>query len=219
MSSFDKGHNQPDDNLLAKLNSPNLRQLNASAGDKDRTQALRSYLDSQAKLRTTYALEGKEVVASWDFVDEDSTSKKPGPLRDVELESGFRTPILKPRSLTASKHRERQLKLSTDMMDSGGSPPSEGSPKERGRRTARVKSVKATRDAVDIRRPHCARQEGVDHDSRNRVKQGQPSTRTRPLLKRKKESSQAISSISEKSADTDEERRISEYQSCHSIPA
>ncbi|TBU40455.1 hypothetical protein BD309DRAFT_967431 [Dichomitus squalens] len=83
------------DARLPVLSSPNLRKLDASKLDKD--HFLRSYIRSQQSHLTSYAREGKSMAASWSAKAVTTSPKKPA--RDIELESGFGTPMLKPRAI------------------------------------------------------------------------------------------------------------------------
>ncbi|PIL36747.1 hypothetical protein GSI_00436 [Ganoderma sinense ZZ0214-1] len=89
------------DSRLPTLSSPNLRKLDSSKHDKDRF--LRSYLRSQQAHLSSYVAKGKAVTASWNVEEIDAPPKKSSTTRDVDLESGFGTPILKPRAATTSK--------------------------------------------------------------------------------------------------------------------
>ena len=88
------------DDHLPQLNSPNLRALDSKTA-RDRSHLLRAFVRSQEAHLSGYALEGKSLVSSWgrdtgDLVD--NPPSRPKRRRDVELESGFGTPILKPRA-------------------------------------------------------------------------------------------------------------------------
>ncbi|KAH9853796.1 hypothetical protein C2E23DRAFT_95156 [Lenzites betulinus] len=91
------------DRRLQSLNSLNLRQLATSSTEKN--SFLRSYIRSQEAHLADYAIEGKSIATSWrdESVPQASGSKPTAAGRDIEMESGFGTPIL--------KHRVRELPL------------------------------------------------------------------------------------------------------------
>ena len=82
---------------LPSLSTPNLRKLDA--GKSDKTSFLRSYIRSQEAHLASYAREGKSLAAAWasPSVQPAVSSRPTKRVRDVELESGFGTPLLKPR--------------------------------------------------------------------------------------------------------------------------
>ncbi|KAI0771461.1 hypothetical protein BD413DRAFT_548710 [Trametes elegans] len=86
------------------LISPNLRQLGAIDADKNRF--LRSYIRSQEAYLAGYALEGQHVLARAGASTAGGVSHST--LRDVKLESGFGTPILKPRARISMRGRTKQ---------------------------------------------------------------------------------------------------------------
>lgn len=86
------------------LNSSNVRKLENASGDKERF--LRSYLRSQESLLANYAQEGENFMASWEHLGDSPPAPSKSRLKDYELESGFGTPLLKPRALHRLKTRE-----------------------------------------------------------------------------------------------------------------
>ena len=94
------------DTHLPALSSHNLRKLHSSKVDKDRL--LHDYIQSQQAHLPSYALEGKSVASSWNAEETDAPPKKAATARDVELESGFGTPMLKPRPATRKADAQAQ---------------------------------------------------------------------------------------------------------------
>ncbi|KAJ8501431.1 hypothetical protein ONZ51_g594 [Trametes cubensis] len=78
----------------SRLNSPNLRKLSSLRVSKH--TRLHSFIRSQETYLASYAQEGKSATASWNSpIAPTGTPKKS--LQNVEIESGFGTPVLKPR--------------------------------------------------------------------------------------------------------------------------
>ncbi|KAI0352704.1 hypothetical protein OH77DRAFT_1591835 [Trametes cingulata] len=84
---------------LPPLNSPNLHKLGSSTDD--RNDLVRSFIRAQEAHIASYALEGKSVSASWRTSPGPSKDRSKKDARDVEIASGFGTPILKPRNRRA----------------------------------------------------------------------------------------------------------------------
>ncbi|KAI0334789.1 hypothetical protein GY45DRAFT_1047398 [Cubamyces sp. BRFM 1775] len=79
-----------------RLNSPNLRKL--SSLNVSKNNRLHSFIRSQETYLASYAVEGKTAAASWNSpLSATGTPRKS--LQNVELESGFGTPLLKPRTV------------------------------------------------------------------------------------------------------------------------
>ncbi|KAI0649996.1 hypothetical protein C8Q79DRAFT_941858 [Trametes meyenii] len=86
---------------LPPLSTPNLLKLASESSDVDKTSHLRSYVRAQEAHMAHYALEGRTILASWsdDAPAIAQLSSIPGTsTQDLELRSGFGTPLLKPRS-------------------------------------------------------------------------------------------------------------------------
>ncbi|KAI9063350.1 hypothetical protein FKP32DRAFT_1758110 [Trametes sanguinea] len=79
------------------LKSTNLQGLGSVKSGK--VELLHSYVRTQEAYLACYASEGRAVMASWAEEPPSLSSKEGGvsALRDVEIESGFGTPLLKPR--------------------------------------------------------------------------------------------------------------------------
>ena len=83
-----------ENDCLPSLTPANLCKLDSSDGDRDRS--LLFFVHSQAGFLSSYALEGKQLMASWIQTNDSDAAPKTSP-KDFELESGFGTPLLKPR--------------------------------------------------------------------------------------------------------------------------
>ncbi len=81
---------------FSTLSSTNLRKLDAAKQDK--ASFLRTYIRSQEGLLSHYAREGKSVAASWAQSSGDDPVTSRTKKRPHDLESGFGTPLLKPRA-------------------------------------------------------------------------------------------------------------------------
>lgn len=84
----------PNDGRLSALNPLNLRSLESSKDDK--SHSLHSYIRSQKVHLSAYAHEGRNQSPA-DVLDAAQPEANRKRLRDVDLESGFGTPLLKPR--------------------------------------------------------------------------------------------------------------------------
>ncbi|KAI0829425.1 hypothetical protein BC628DRAFT_1360473 [Trametes gibbosa] len=144
-----------DDNYLPFLNSPNLRQLASSSTEK--TSSIRSYLRSQEAHLASYAVEGKSVAASWreePNAVEALASKATAVERDMEMESGFGTPIL--------KHRVRTAPLEPAESSSQGASPEAVLKRNPGTRLKEKDSGRVQADAASTKKHNKPRERRVD---------------------------------------------------------
>ncbi|KAI0676838.1 hypothetical protein C8Q78DRAFT_1073613 [Trametes maxima] len=103
-----------DTSCVPPLSTPNLLKLTSS--DIDKAAYLRSYIRAQEAYLADYATEGRSILASWGVCFPATPKQSPivqTSARDFELESGFGTPLLKPRSramplegITAGRSKE-----------------------------------------------------------------------------------------------------------------
>ncbi|KAH9894248.1 hypothetical protein C8Q73DRAFT_695021 [Cubamyces lactineus] len=105
-------HSIVDAKSPSRLNSPNLRKLSSLSVSKH--NRLRSFIRSQETYLASYAQEGRSAIASWNpSLSGPDTPKKS--LQNVELESGFGTPLLKPRAVL--KHAASTAEVPTTIDD------------------------------------------------------------------------------------------------------
>lgn len=93
------------------LNSPNLRQLLANQSGQKGAVNLASFLDDQKRYARAYATEGRHLAASWNY------EEGPAAHSDTPLQSGFDTPILKPRVRPATLIHDAPATLKDDRHD------------------------------------------------------------------------------------------------------
>ncbi|KAI0751333.1 hypothetical protein C8Q80DRAFT_1156713 [Daedaleopsis nitida] len=195
----------PNDGRLLALTSPNLRSLESTKDDKSRS--LHSYIRSQKVHISTYEREGKSLVASWDLdlspadipnaTQQEASRKR---LRDVDLENGFGTPLLKPRTQAkepqapARTHARTSMAGSSsdreDVIDDVGEQGSRRKPSKRAakeRIAARPKRVQGSDDvdsASDKRSPKRLRQADIQDYTRP-ILAAKPVAASRSKVKRK----------------------------------
>ena len=201
---------------LPSLNSPNLRKLDF-VSDGDRDQLLRQFVRSQKAFLSSYALDGQQVTASWEHQDAVSIPTRRA-LKDFELESGFGTPLLKPRASARVTPKDdaypvKSTKKTTKdihVVSSDGESPSKG----------RKASRKTGKDATYIQRRVDApsthtRYPALDPSKQARRSPSLAKRSTAPDKRKDRKALRVSHTRDERDRATDEERRNSEPTNSH----
>ena len=196
---------------LPSLNSPNLRKLDF-VSDGDRDQLLRQFVRSQKAFLSSYALDGQQITASWEHQDVVSVPTRRA-FKDFELESGFGTPLLKPRASVRVTPRDdaypvKSTKKTTKdihVVSSDGEPPSKG--RKASRNTGKDAAYIQRRvDAPSTRSHH----HGLDPSRQARRSPSLAKRSTAPDKRKDRKALRVSHSRDKRDRATDEERRNSE---------
>ncbi|RPD61951.1 hypothetical protein L226DRAFT_613293 [Lentinus tigrinus ALCF2SS1-7] len=158
---------------LPKLNSPNLRTLDSIRTHKP--HLLQTFIRSQEAHLSSYAREGKSLASSWESGVGDIMDHAPARTkrrRDVELESGFGTPLLKPRAQARASRsviEDREKIAESEVADNSPMKPKESvkttrtqpSGKRAKENVRAVQERSETREEAEERAPKRLRQSGI----------------------------------------------------------
>ncbi|RDX53112.1 hypothetical protein OH76DRAFT_1480144 [Lentinus brumalis] len=162
----------PSNGHLPRLNSPNVRTLDSLK--TDRSHLLRTFVRSQEAHLSGYALDGKSLAASWsldtgDVVGPASARKRR--MRDVELESGFGTPLLKPRAQAGELGTAPKIRNETRAGDGDGDPPVKKSKESAIGTRGQASSGKVAKENVSAVHERIVADDGEDVHASKRLRQ------------------------------------------------